>query len=101
MAGLQKNRQVRPPLGAAMFSEQEWEKVARTLTLTKRELQIIRGVFDDRTEYAIAADLGMSQHTVHNHFDHLHRKLAVHTRAAMVLRVMHEFSTLKQAPVRA
>ena len=101
MAVLQKNRHMRHPLDAAMFSEQEWENIARALTLTKRELQIVRGVFDDHTESAIAAELGMSPHTVHTHFDRLHRKLAVHTRAALTLRVMHESSVLKQAPARA
>lgn len=101
MAVLLKNGQVRHPLGAAVFSEQEWEKIASALTLTKRELQIVRGVFDDRTEFAIAADLGVSPHTIHTHFDRMHRKLAVHTRAALTLRVMHEFSMLAKAPARA
>ena len=101
MAGLLKNHQMQRPLDATMFSEQEWEKVARALALTKRELQIVRGVFDDRTEFAIAADLGMSPHTVHTHLDRLHRKLAVHTRSALTLRVMYEFSALTQAPTRA
>jgi hypothetical protein len=36
------------PLGSAMFSEQAWGEIARSLKLSGRELQIVRGVFDDQ-----------------------------------------------------
>lgn len=71
-----------------MLSEQEWMRIARALRLSGHELQIIRGVFDDRTESTIADNLGLSPHTVHTHFNRLHRKLAVHTRAGLALRVV-------------
>lgn len=83
---------------AAIFSEQAWAEIARTLGLSVRELQIVRGVFDDRTDCTIAADLGMSPHTVHTHFERLHHKLAVADRVELVLRVMDEFLLLTTAP---
>ncbi len=73
-----------------MFSDQDWTEIARLLDLSKRQLEIVRGVFDDQTEFAIAADLGISPHTVHTHFERLHRKLDVANRVQLVLRVMAE-----------
>jgi DNA-binding NarL/FixJ family response regulator len=81
-----------------MFTEQAWEQIARSLGLSGRELQIVRGVFDDRIEPAIASDLGVAPCTVHTHLERLHRKLAVHDRAQLVVRVMREFLVLAGAP---
>lgn len=81
-----------------MFPEQAWRVIARSLQLSARELQIVRGVFDDRTDCAIAADIGISPHTVHTHFDRLHHKLAVADRVGLVVRIMNEFLLLTVAP---
>ncbi len=80
-----------------MFSEQAWAEIARSLRLSGQELQIVRGVFDDCTEFAIADNLKVSPHTVHTHFERLHHKLAVTDRVGLVLRVMDEFFTLTVA----
>jgi ATP/maltotriose-dependent transcriptional regulator MalT len=81
-----------------MFTEQAWEQLARSLHLSGRELQIMRGVFDDQTELAIARDLAMSPHTVHTHFDRLHRKLGVATRTGLVLSITRQFLALSASP---
>lgn len=86
------------PLGAAMFSEQAWGKIARSLKLSGRELQIVREVFNDRTEFAIANNLKLSPHTVHTHCERLYHKLAVTDRVKLVLRVTNEFIALTFAP---
>lgn len=78
-----------------MLSEDAWTEIARSLKLSGRELQILRGVFDDRTESALAADLAISPHTVHTYFERLHRKLAAANRVKLVLRVMAEFMALR------
>jgi DNA-binding NarL/FixJ family response regulator len=85
-------------LGAAMFSEQAWREIARSLKLSGQELQIVRGVFDDCTEFAIANNLRVSPHTVHTHCERLYHKLAVTDRVKLVLRVMDEFIALTVAP---
>jgi DNA-binding NarL/FixJ family response regulator len=90
--------QLRCPLGAAMFSEQAWMEIARSLRLSGQELQIVRGVFDDYTESAIASNLRVSPHTVHTHCERLYHKLAVTDRVKLVLRVMDEFIALTVAP---
>lgn len=84
--------------GSAIFSEQAWAAMGRSLKLSGRELQIARAVFDDRTEFAIAAELGMSPHTVHTHLKRLHRKLGVVDRVQLILRMVEEFLALTAAP---
>jgi DNA-binding NarL/FixJ family response regulator len=89
---------LRCPLGAAMFSKQAWEEIARSLKLSGRELQIIKDVFDDRTESAIAAHYGISPCTIHTHCERLYHKLAVTDRVKLVLRITDEFLALTAAP---
>ena len=88
---------LRCPLGAVMFSEQAWWEIARSLKLSGQELQIVRGVFDDYTEFAIANNLNVSPHTVHTHCERLYHKLAVTDRVKLVLRIMDEFVALTAA----
>ena len=77
-----------PPAGSALLSEEQWAETARTLRLSGRELQIVRGVFDNQKETAIAADLGIAPRTVNTHLERLYRKLTVTTRVALVLCVL-------------
>ena len=72
--------------------------LARSLDLSTREQQLVRGVFDDRTDFSIAAALGISQHTVHTHFERLYHKLRVGNRVQLVMRVMREFLALTTLP---
>jgi DNA-binding CsgD family transcriptional regulator len=84
--------------GSSIFSEEAWEKIGRSLGFTVREGQIVRAVFDDHKEFAIAAELGISTHTVHTYVDRLHQKLGVPDRVALVLRVVNEFLKLTTTP---
>jgi len=81
-----------------MFSKQTWDEIARSLNLSGRELQIIKDVFDDRTEFAIAAHYGVSPHTVHTYCKRLYHKLAVNDRVKLVLRITDEFLALTATP---
>lgn len=85
-------------LNSVILSPEAWNAVAHSLKLTKRETQIVRGIFDDRTELGIAGDLGISTHTVHTHVDRLHQKLGVVDRVSLVLLVIREFLNLTLAP---
>jgi DNA-binding CsgD family transcriptional regulator len=76
--------------GSALFSEQTWNGIVERLRLSHREGEIVRRVFDDETEFAIAAELGISPHTVHTHFERLHHKLGVTDRVQLVLSIMQE-----------
>jgi FixJ family two-component response regulator len=54
---------------SAMFSEQVWAEIGLSLGLSLRELQILRGIFDNRTEFTITADLGISLHAVYTQME--------------------------------
>jgi len=86
-----------------LLSAAQWRWVTTSLRLSVRELEIVRLVFDDETEGAIASTLGMSVHTVHTHLERLYRKLGVGSRGALLVRVFaeelaHERSTYPAGP---
>jgi DNA-binding CsgD family transcriptional regulator len=84
--------------GSAIFSEEAWRQLGRSLGLSRRELQSVRGIFDDRKESTIANELGISAHTVHTHMERLRRKLGVVDRVELVLRIVNEFLRLTTVP---
>ena len=73
-----------------------WHALASSLHVSKRELQIVRGIFEGGTEATIAEDLDVSIHTVHSHLDRLYKKLHVPNRCAMVVRIFAEYLRLEQ-----
>lgn len=75
-------------LGRSLFSDETWQLVAESLSLSPRELQIVQGIFDDKKEYAIALELGISRHTVNTYLQRLYRKLAVNGRVQLVLSIV-------------
>jgi len=81
-----------------MFPPMAWKQIACNLKLSSRELQIVRGTFDDQTEPTIAANLRIATSTVHTYITRLHHKLAVTDRAQLLLRVMEEFMALTVSP---
>jgi DNA-binding NarL/FixJ family response regulator len=84
-----------PSAGAAptppvALSEAEWQTIARNLRLSARELEIVRCTLDDCKDRAIAARLHMAVGTVRTHRARLYRKLGVHSRNRLILRVLQE-----------
>jgi DNA-binding CsgD family transcriptional regulator len=71
-----------------LLTGEAWSLAGTALHLSGRELQIVREVFDNRTQLALAANLGISRHTANTHLEWLYRKLHVNTCVALVLRVI-------------
>jgi DNA-binding NarL/FixJ family response regulator len=82
------------PAGADLLTDIAWSEIARSLELSARELETVRGVFDNLTEDAIAGNLGVYEHTIHTHLHRLFSKLRVTTRTQMVVRIMQELLLL-------
>jgi len=80
--------------GSAIFSDRVWVVLGDTLGLTETQLQIIRAVFDESTEYAMAANLGVSIDKIRSELSHIHRKLGTQDRVELALLVMAEFIRL-------
>jgi DNA-binding CsgD family transcriptional regulator len=75
------------------WSDGQWRAVADRLNLSDRELEIVRGVLDDRKQSSIAAQLGISSHTVHTYLVRLYLKLRVSSRMELAMRVIGQFQT--------
>jgi DNA-binding CsgD family transcriptional regulator len=64
-------------------------RACRTITtLTPRELSVVRLLGSGFSYEQVAAELGISPHTVVTHIKNLYRKLEVHTAAAAVMRAV-------------
>jgi len=83
-----------PPSKHELFPAVAWREIRESLGLSPREVSILRLLFDDQCEKAIARELGISIHTVHSHLKRLYRKLHVDIRVALVLRVVGELRAL-------
>jgi DNA-binding CsgD family transcriptional regulator len=57
-------------------------------TLTPRELSVVRLLGSGFSYEQVAAELGISPHTVVTHIKNLYRKLEVHSAAAAVMRAV-------------
>jgi len=83
-----------PFTGRELMSSAAWRDLAHALNLSPREACIVQSVFDDRSELAIAHELGISSHTVHTHFERLYHKLGVASRVELVVRIVAEHLAL-------
>jgi DNA-binding NarL/FixJ family response regulator len=75
----------------SILSSNAWRRIANSLRISDRELQIVQGIFDDQKELTIADDLRISVHTVHTHLQRLYRKLGVNTRAGLILCILSKY----------
>jgi len=64
-------------------------QVSRTIRLTTRERETLRGLLSDRPPKAIAADLGISDKTLYRHRANLMEKLGARTHGDLV-RIVRE-----------
>jgi DNA-binding CsgD family transcriptional regulator len=82
----------------ALFSQDAWRHLTRSLDLSVRESEVARFIFADCTETKIAECLGISHHTVRTHSERLYRKLGVGSRVELVVRLVDEFLRLTRDP---
>jgi len=68
------------------------------LRLSRRESQIVRRLFGDLTEAAIAHELDMSPHTLRTHVERLYRKLGVTCRMELTVCLYESFMALTGEP---
>src|SRR5215475_13633357 len=84
--------------GRSILTSDTWKRIAQSLHISNRELQIIQGIFDDRKELAIADELTISAHTVHTHLERLYRKLGVSSRVGLILCILSEYISSLPSP---
>ena len=84
--------------GRCLFDQDVWFHLARRLSLSERELQVVQAIFDDQHENVIAHTLEISPHTVHTHLERLYHKLGVASRVELVVRLAECHLQLCQEP---
>jgi DNA-binding CsgD family transcriptional regulator len=72
------------------FTEAQWHNLADHLEFSRREIEIVRLVFEEARDQAIADELSISVNTVQTHLKRLYSKLGVVNRVGMVLRIVRE-----------
>jgi DNA-binding NarL/FixJ family response regulator len=70
-----------------------------TSLLSKRELDVIRGVAEGRTNREIASHLKLSEHTVKNYLFHVFEKLGVSNRTELLAFVLSHTAYIEKAAV--
>jgi DNA-binding NarL/FixJ family response regulator len=63
---------------------------ARDYGLTEREVTVLQGLVNGLGQKGIAAELGLSQHTVNTHIRNIYAKLHVHSRTGAVAKALTE-----------
>lgn len=84
--------------GQLLFTDEAWQRIALALGIAPRELEIVRHIFDDRTEADIARELRISPHTVHTYLARIYHKLSVTSRVQLVVCVVEQQNALVTAP---
>ncbi len=77
--------------GSSIFSNKEWDELGCDLKLSPRALQLVRGIFGDQTEGAVAYDLSISVHTVHSHLIRIYQRLGVCSREQLLVCVFGRY----------
>ncbi|MEI8372588.1 MAG: LuxR C-terminal-related transcriptional regulator [Planctomycetota bacterium] len=75
---------------APLFSNSQWLWIAARIELTRRELDIVRLVFEDLGGRAIARELEVTVNTIHTQLKRLYLKLGVTSRVGLVLQIVRE-----------
>lgn len=83
--------------GRRIFSDEQWTSISGALSLSEREYQILKCIFDDETESRIAERLAISSHTVHSHLARLYRKLGVRSRCECLIRTFHQYILMQSS----
>ncbi len=81
-------KQIDPGLRSARASRTRTAAQKAHRTLTARERQVLRGVFEGRTNKQIGTEIGVSESAVKATLQHVFRKTQVRTRAQLVLVVV-------------
>lgn len=88
---MSRNRAGDDGSGYPLFSEGSWRELAGLLDLSPREVEIACGIVCDEKEAAIARRLGVSRSVVDDGLQNMYRRLEVHSRVQLVVRLASEY----------
>ena len=80
----------------SVFTTEEWNAIFRGLSLSPRQAQIVRMLFDGYSDKQIARELDISVPTVRSHLQRMYAKFRVQDRTTLVVYIFAWFR--HQAP---
>ena len=78
----------------AFITPDEWEMIVRALAMSARESEIVHLILQGMDESDIALSLGIATRTVHAHLERAYRRVGVHSRCELVVRLFREYVRL-------
>jgi DNA-binding CsgD family transcriptional regulator len=76
--------------GGGVFPMDEWRKLCDSLSLTRRQEQVLDCLLRDMSDTQIARCLGLATSTVRMHLGLMYKKLGVEDRVGLVIRVFRK-----------
>ena len=73
---------------AVALSDAQWEEVIDELSLSARQGELVRHIFNGKKQVAIAEEMGLGLGTIKTYFRRVYRKLGVTNRSELVARVL-------------
>lgn len=83
---------------SSIFLSKEWDELKCDLKLSPRALQLVRGIFDDKTEEGIAYDLSISVHTVHSYVTRIYQRFGVCSREQLLVYIFGRYLERHRLP---
>jgi len=72
---------------SSRIATRKWASISKSLNLTDRQLDVVKGIFDGMDEVLIGIDLGISVHTVHSHRMSIYGKLEVRNSSDLISKI--------------
>jgi len=86
------------PSLSSFLGQAAWARLAEKLSLSGREVEVVKALLEDQRESEIARRLHVSPHTVHAHMDRLHGKLSVRSQPELILKILTAFLLMTAEP---
>jgi len=75
----------------SIFSDDEWTKLIRDLSLPPRQAEIVRLLFAGHSDKQIASELNRRVPTIRSHLSRLFSKFDARDRTELVLQIVRQF----------
>jgi DNA-binding NarL/FixJ family response regulator len=76
---------------AQLYTGREWSELTSRLGMSARQVQIAQHLLEGLEDKQIAAQLGISVHTVRTYLDRMFAKLSVQDRNGLVVSMFRQF----------
>ena len=72
----------------SLRGEMPWKKIQEVFNLTRREIDILRLLFQGKSDKEMAEELFVSVYTIKDHLGNIRKKMQVFTRTRIITKVL-------------